>query len=233
MVKWELAYVVIESECNLVRAVVGGRSQLSYNACRYMVILTLLSVHGQWGQWQEWNFCNTTCGNGFQNRSRECNSPYPMFGGSECFGLNFDIQVCSQDTCPGAQQQIKDKSSNSFSAGFVGGVAVGCIVITAVIIFIALLILRRCNPEKVLKRKRNKCRNEDLSQLRITSQPNDYECTGRSIGTQSGVYDTCCNTEVVTAHTQCNTDTIDSGAYSNSQFNADSNKELYENLKVQ
>lgn len=49
----------------------------------------------------------------------------------------------------GAQQQIQDKSSNSFSAGFVGGVAVGCIVITAVIIFIALLILRRFNPEKV------------------------------------------------------------------------------------
>lgn len=101
MVKWELAYVVIQSECNLVRAVVGGRSQLSYNACRYMVILTLLSVHGQWGQWQEWNVCNTTCENGFQNRSRECDSPYPMFGGSECIGLNFDIQVCSQDPCPG------------------------------------------------------------------------------------------------------------------------------------
>lgn len=101
MVKWELAYVVIESECNLVRAVVGGRLQFSYNACRYMVILTLLSVHGQWGQWQEWNFCNTTCGNGFKNRSRECDSPYPMFGGSECIGLNFDIQVCSQDTCIG------------------------------------------------------------------------------------------------------------------------------------
>lgn len=76
-------------------------------------------------------------------------------------------------------------------------------------------------------------RNEDLSQLRITSQPNDYECTGRSIGTQSGVYDTCSNTEVATAHTQCNTDTIDCGAYSNSQFNVDSNEELYENLKVQ
>ncbi|VDI80490.1 netrin receptor unc-5 [Mytilus galloprovincialis] len=190
-------------------------------------------VDGDWSEWSSWNPCSATCNGGIQGRTRQCNAPQPSNGGLYCNGTMIISRPCNSIFCESAQQQIKDKSSNSFSAGFVGGVAVGCIVITAVIIFIALLILRRCNPEKVLKRKRNECRNEDLSQLRITSQPNNYECTGRSIGTQSGVYDTCCNTEVATAHTQCNTDTIDSGAYSNSQFNADSNEELYENLKVQ
>ncbi|CAC5422953.1 Neurotrypsin,Scavenger receptor cysteine-rich type 1 protein M130,Deleted in malignant brain tumors 1 protein,Thrombospondin-1,Mucin-like protein,Adhesion G protein-coupled receptor B1,Scavenger receptor cysteine-rich type 1 protein M160,Hemicentin-1,Thrombospondin-2 [Mytilus coruscus] len=112
-------------------------------------------IHGQWGQWQEWDSCNTTCGHGFKNRSRTCDSPYPMFGGSECIGLDFDIHICFQDTCSGAQQQIKEDASNSYSAGFVGGVAVGCVIITAVIIFIALLIFRRFYPGHVGKFIRN------------------------------------------------------------------------------
>ncbi|CAG2188225.1 Coadhesin,Hemicentin-1,Mucin-like protein [Mytilus edulis] len=46
-------------------------------------------VHGQWGHWQGSESCNTTCGNGIINRSRNCDSPSPMFGGSDCIGPDF------------------------------------------------------------------------------------------------------------------------------------------------
>lgn len=64
-------------------------------------MLNLISVNGQWGDWLEWESCNETCGNGFEQRSRKCDSPFPMFGGSECVGFDFDIQNCSQNICPG------------------------------------------------------------------------------------------------------------------------------------
>lgn len=64
-------------------------------------MLNLISVNGQWGDWLEWESCNETCGNGFEQRSRKCDSPFPLFGGSECIGFDFDIQNCSQNICPG------------------------------------------------------------------------------------------------------------------------------------
>ncbi|CAC5396790.1 unnamed protein product [Mytilus coruscus] len=143
------------------------------------------SVHGQWGTWQEWESCNTTCGNGLKQRSRNCDSPPPMFNGPECIGLNFDIQICKKDICPGIQGEINNETSKPFSVGLLVGVAGGSIVVTAIIIFIGLFVFRRFKPGQFDKFIKNKC----IGDSRVTSQPNDYERSGRSSGTHSGVYD--------------------------------------------
>ncbi|CAC5422958.1 Thrombospondin-1,Mucin-like protein,Hemicentin-1,Thrombospondin-2,A disintegrin and metalloproteinase with thrombospondin motifs adt-1 [Mytilus coruscus] len=63
-------------------------------------LLIPIQFDRQWGTWQEWETCNTTCGKGFQQQIRKCDSPSPYFGRSECMGLDFDIQTCYQDICP-------------------------------------------------------------------------------------------------------------------------------------
>ncbi|VDI29943.1 Hypothetical predicted protein [Mytilus galloprovincialis] len=64
-------------------------------------------IDGQWGTWQEWEVCNTTCGNGTQQRLRKCDSPSPYFDGSECMGLDFDIKPCYQGICPAKRVYTK------------------------------------------------------------------------------------------------------------------------------
>ncbi|XP_052084656.1 neurotrypsin-like [Mytilus californianus] len=171
-------------------------------------------IHGHWGSWQEWESCNTTCGNGFKQRSRNCDSPPPMFNGSECIGLNFDIEICNKDICPGIQGKINDESSKPFSVELLVGVAGGCIVVTAIIIFIGLFAFRRFKPGQFAKSKRNAGKNKSIGDSRVTSQPNDYGRSGRSSGTHSGVYDN-----------------IEIGGHTNTQLNCH-NEEIYENLKL-
>ncbi|XP_076081406.1 coadhesin-like [Mytilus galloprovincialis] len=182
-------------------------------------------IDGQWGTWQEWQPCNTTCGNGSKHRFRECDSPSPYFGGSECMGLDFDIHACFQDICPDAHLQVKKETSNSVSSALLGGVAVACVVVAVVITCIALFVFRRFRPNKVAKRKKSGCNTESLAELRVTSQQNDYDCIGRASGIQSGVYDTCRNTNSnVYANTQFTADNIETGARANASCNADNVK---------
>ncbi|CAG2188229.1 unnamed protein product [Mytilus edulis] len=66
---------------------------------------------------------------------------------------------------------------------------------------------------------------ESLAELRVTSQQNDYDCIGRGSGIQSGVYDTCRNTNSnVYANTQFTADNIETGARANASCNADNVK---------
>ncbi|VDI19141.1 Hypothetical predicted protein, partial [Mytilus galloprovincialis] len=182
-------------------------------------------IDGQWSTWQEWQPCNTTCGNGSKHRIRECDSPSPYFGGSECMGLNFDIQTCFQDMCPDAHLQVKKETSNSVSSALLGGVAVACIVVTIVIMCIALFVFRRSRPGKVAKRKKSGCHTESLAELRVTSQQNDYDCIGRASGVQSGVYDTCRNANsIVYTNTQFTADTFETRVRANASCNADNVK---------
>ncbi|CAC5422950.1 HMCN [Mytilus coruscus] len=188
-------------------------------------------IDGQWGTWQEWETCNTTCGNGFKQRIRKCDSPSPYFGGSECMGLDFDIQTCYQDKCPDAQLQTKEDTTILFPPVILGGVAVAvCIVFTAAITCIALFVFRGFRPGKVETRKRNGSNTKGIGELRVTSQQHDFDCVGRARRIQSGVYDTCSNTESnVYANTQFAADNIETGAHANIPCN---DEEVYENLKT-
>ncbi|XP_028514725.1 proprotein convertase subtilisin/kexin type 6, partial [Exaiptasia diaphana] len=50
--------------------------------CRYSC--GLCQVHGGYSSWSRWSRCSTTCGRGYQYRSRTCTNPRPQYGGRDC-----------------------------------------------------------------------------------------------------------------------------------------------------
>ncbi|XP_075437684.1 adhesion G protein-coupled receptor B1 isoform X4 [Ascaphus truei] len=60
--------------------------------------IALCPVDGNWNDWSSWSTCSTSCSNGTQKRTRECNGP--SYGGSECHGLWSDGRECFLTQCP-------------------------------------------------------------------------------------------------------------------------------------
>jgi len=54
---------------------------------------------GGWGSWS-YSSCSKTCGGGTQIRTRNCDSPSPAFGGSDCSGNSKEDQECNVQRCP-------------------------------------------------------------------------------------------------------------------------------------
>lgn len=51
------------------------------------LVTFLIAVDGNWGPWSVWSFGNSTCGfGGTKSRTRECDSPAPLYGGRPCDG---------------------------------------------------------------------------------------------------------------------------------------------------
>ena len=58
-------------------------------------------IDGNWGHWSPYSQCNMDCGIGMQTRTRKCDSPMPLYGGSICFGANAeDIPCDTGKLCP-------------------------------------------------------------------------------------------------------------------------------------
>jgi hypothetical protein len=51
-------------------------------------------IHGGWSVWSQWSDCTTSCGEGTQDRSRECNNPLPQYGGDDCPGEPTGTRLC-------------------------------------------------------------------------------------------------------------------------------------------
>ncbi|XP_076080007.1 netrin receptor UNC5C-like [Mytilus galloprovincialis] len=217
-------------------------------------------IDGQWGTWQEWEICNTTCGNGTQQRIRKCDSPSPYFGGSECIGLDIDIQTCYQDICPDIQLRSKEDTPDSFSSVVLGAVAVVCIVVTAALTCIALFVFHRFRPSNNSTRNINGGNSESLAELQHNQR--GYDRPIRASGIQINVYDTINNENNVSDNTQfiadsmntgehanilcnannietsahanspCNAENIETGAHAKIPCNADNVDHVYENLKI-
>ncbi|XP_068096243.1 hemicentin-1 isoform X2 [Hyperolius riggenbachi] len=57
-------------------------------------------VDGKWSAWGSWTPCSLSCGGGLRQRSRECSSPAPQYGGHKCKGKNYENELCNEDLCP-------------------------------------------------------------------------------------------------------------------------------------
>ena len=69
----------------------------------YFVMSIFQSVNGGWGSWYEWGSCLTTtsCGGGLKIRTRDCDNPAPMYGGSNCSHSSLGFTTCNTNRCPG------------------------------------------------------------------------------------------------------------------------------------
>ncbi|XP_071421021.1 hemicentin-1 [Pithys albifrons albifrons] len=59
-----------------------------------------VQVHGGFSSWLEWQACSVTCGQGQQQRLRQCNNPVPANGGRGCQGPHTDVRHCHSSPCP-------------------------------------------------------------------------------------------------------------------------------------
>ena len=60
-------------------------------------------INGGYGAWTRFSECSTSCGeDGFQTRTRKCDSPAPRFGGLSCarLGAAKQIRACNIFPCP-------------------------------------------------------------------------------------------------------------------------------------
>ncbi|XP_053398910.1 SCO-spondin-like isoform X2 [Mercenaria mercenaria] len=58
-------------------------------------------IDGGWSAWSDLSSCSETCGVGFMQRSRICNSPLPQYNGAPCPGPDFEKLPCDTGTkCP-------------------------------------------------------------------------------------------------------------------------------------
>ncbi|XP_034337070.2 SCO-spondin [Magallana gigas] len=57
-------------------------------------------INGAFGEWQAWSPCSHSCGGGNKKRLRQCNNPFPAFGGKNCTGLFHESSDCNLSPCP-------------------------------------------------------------------------------------------------------------------------------------
>ncbi|CAG2188223.1 THBS2S [Mytilus edulis] len=186
-------------ECNSPIPSVGGKDCIGQDYGWLWCKIAGCPVHGSWGEWSSWNSCNATLNCEIQDRTRNVIILHqPME----------DVIAMEGRFKENTNQVIKAEPSKQFSAGLVVAIAVGCSVVTAVVIIFGLFVFRRLNPNQ------NGSNNQRLGELPLPKQINDYERSRRSSDTQSGVYDS-----------------IEISGRANTQMNSN-NEEVYEDLKL-
>ena len=77
--------------------------------------LRVILGDGNWSEWDEWGSCSEACGTGSQTRSRSCDNPAPIHGGSDCDGIDVDEQSCNEEPCPGMGYSVMHSDALTLS----------------------------------------------------------------------------------------------------------------------
>ena len=94
---------------NIQLKIEAGLTESNYNKTNQSLCTLLLKnsyfyclVNGGYSLWGEWTKCSVTCGQGQQNRIRDCSNPAPRFGGADCSALGepFESKECYLEVCP-------------------------------------------------------------------------------------------------------------------------------------
>ncbi|KAJ8300018.1 hypothetical protein KUTeg_021537 [Tegillarca granosa] len=56
-------------------------------------------INGNWGDWSSWGLCSVTCGDGLQERYRDCDNPPASYGGQDCIGSETETKPCTAQIC--------------------------------------------------------------------------------------------------------------------------------------
>ena len=66
----------------------------------WIMLILSIPAHGNWGPWGYWSLCSSECGEGIQERKRECDNPPPTADGRKCNDLDSKEQrVCQNRPC--------------------------------------------------------------------------------------------------------------------------------------
>ncbi|CAH1802615.1 unnamed protein product [Owenia fusiformis] len=65
-----------------------------------------LVTYGIWTSWSPWSHCSSTCGNGAQNRTRECKKS--SHTDLECSGSTEDTRECNLGNCPNCSMECSE-----------------------------------------------------------------------------------------------------------------------------
>ena len=72
--------------------------------------MCLIAVDGGWSEWGRFSGCSKTCKGGVKSRTRSCNNPAPVNGGSPCPGEYFETLECNAEiNCKSEKSNINIK----------------------------------------------------------------------------------------------------------------------------
>ncbi|WAR30318.1 HMCN1-like protein [Mya arenaria] len=102
-----------------VPEVLPDTKNATWEIARINMYCIITTVDGAWGHWSSWDSCSVSCGIGQNGRSRKCDSPAPMYGGTDCFGSASGHRECNLRNCPvdGAWEPWSSWEACSVSCG--------------------------------------------------------------------------------------------------------------------
>ncbi|XP_063406740.1 netrin receptor UNC5A-like [Mytilus trossulus] len=98
-------------------------------------------IDGSWSKWTTWTDCTRRCNGGLKERVRSCDNPSPINGGSHCNGTSTEADLCNTISCSGIETKM-------VLALLVGGVSVGCILITIALVLLSIHVARCTRKQK-------------------------------------------------------------------------------------
>ncbi|XP_063418227.1 semaphorin-5B-like [Mytilus trossulus] len=109
-------------------------------------------IDGIWSEWTQWTDCTRRCNGGLKERARSCDNPPPINGGSYCNGTSTEADLCNTISCSGIETKM-------ILALLVGGVSVGCILITIALMLLSIRVTGCTRKQK-----------KDVAESRLTDE---------------------------------------------------------------